>query len=90
MLFCWLLYSAAMTLWTGVKPPRLTIQPSDGLAEARQRVVAEQPTGAEPADALHPTPVADTAGMLALSGHQRSRGQADPEGAARAAGADGS
>jgi hypothetical protein len=87
MLFLWLLYSAAMTLWTGVKPPRLIAQPSDRpdtAGEVHSPVAAEWPASAEPAEAVHLMPVAATSEALALSRMRR----ADAEEASLAARAD--
>ena len=99
MLFIWLLFSAALTLLTGMRPPRMTAQPAERLnrpVAAQQRAMAEPPIGAEPTNGAGQMPVADgqsaaadMSGALVLSGGRRTQGRADPETASLAANADG-
>lgn len=88
MLLLWLLYSAAMTLWTGVKPPRLAARPSeqpDVSGETPQPVVAERPISVEPAGAFQPMPAAEAPGALSLSRGRHIRRRGGPEEAPLAA-----
>lgn len=98
MLFIWLLYAAAMTFWTGMRPPRLSGQSADRLnkpGEAQRRAAAGRPAGTEPAEAASQAPATDRYGVLTdmpealtFTGGRRAEGRADPETASLAANAD--
>jgi hypothetical protein len=96
MLFIWLLSSAAMTFWTGMKPPRQTMQSADrrNRPGEAQRRAAVQPGDSGPAVTGQvlvtdeQTGAIDASGALALSRGRRTEGRADPETASLAANAD--
>jgi hypothetical protein len=97
MLFIWLLSSAALTFWTGMKPPRQSAQAADRLNRpgGAQRRAVVQRVGSEPAEVASQglatdaqTEVIEAPEALALSRGRRTEGRADPEAASLAANAD--